>query len=78
MRMRKRGAELISGREFENCSEFNAVNNATRHGEKISDLDIETFEVDTLNPRLRCDNCKVSTDCGHVKKTKSKGKVKPY
>lgn len=55
------------GWDIENCAEFNSVNKATLKGEKISDLDVYTVEVETLNPRVRCDNCQVTTEGAHVK-----------
>jgi len=50
-----------------NCAEFDAVNKAALKGEKLSDLDVYTVEVKTLEPWERCDNCKVSTDGVHSK-----------
>lgn len=55
------------GWDIENCAEFNSVNKATLKGEKISDLDVYTVEVETLDPRVRCDNCQVTTEGAHVK-----------
>ena len=55
------------GWDIDNCAEFNSVNKATLKGEKISDLDVYTVEVETLDPRVRCDNCQVTTDGAHVK-----------
>ena len=53
--------------DIDNCAEFNSVNKATLKGEKISNLDVYTIEVETLTPRIRCDNCQITTDGAHVK-----------
>lgn len=71
----KISAEMKSRMDFDtkqkwsidNCAEFNAVNKATLKGEKISDLDVYTVEVETLDPRVRCDNCRVTIDGAYVK-----------
>jgi RHS repeat-associated protein len=44
-----------------NCAEFNGVNNALLHGEKIADLEVYTLRTSTGEAMERCANCKIST-----------------
>jgi|GEM_PF-2915744 len=70
----KISAQMKSRMDFEskhlwdinNCAEFDAVNKATLKGERLKDLDVYTVEVETLDPRIRCSNCQITSDGIHT------------